>query len=392
MRISKSSIHSRGPARPIVGTLVVLALGLSACGDTADGNQGDEDSEGASAAEDSSEEATEYEEREITFGAYIPTEHVLWDEGLDQMATDLEEASGGAWTVETYPAEQLGAAGDSVSILQSGVADIAFYAGTYHASELPLLQGWAVPAAYTPQQMASARWEAFHDAESPFVEELNEQNLVPIGVIQTPGYEFATTDVPLDSPDALDGLDLRSGGDGMTSVANAFGAQGVEVPSTEIFESLDRGMVDGVMYSFGSWKSVNIQDLLNHATVGLEWGTVPLGLFMSGDVWGDLNDAEKELVYDQGREASIRSTNLFLEDNTSDLEEFVENGLETTEWSDDDKERFRATFEDVADDWAANASAEGHDGEAIYGEITERADPKAADEMEFMDSFEDWAF
>lgn len=372
----------------LISLYVATSLIATACG-TSDGEAiQNDDVNGEETASSASEE--DFEERKLTFNAYLPSEHTIWGP-MEEMWSALEGDSAGAWDVELYPGEQLGKAADSVSMLQSGVADATFYASVYHPSEIPATQVWSLPHEYNVEQLLSARWAAAHE-EGPYVDELKKEGLVPIAVINTPANELSTTGTPLDSLESLQGLQMRSGGDAMTQMLDAHGAIGVEVTTPEMFEALDRGMVDGVVYTFASWESVSVNDLLEHSTRGVEVITTALGIFLDIDVWEEMNEAEQAAVYERGREASIQATTAFLDENDEAFEKFVEDGLEVYEWDDSMLKEFHDPLAGIRDDWAEEIESQGIEGKAALEQVERIAEQQAADTLDLVDSFEAFAF
>ena len=78
--------------------------------------------------------------------------------------------------------------------------------------------------------------------------------------VTTPGLEAFVSRVPLDGVDDLKGLKMRSPEGPIANVFAAAGAAPVNLPSAEVYTSLDKGVVDAADYSVFS---VNQQQGLN---------------------------------------------------------------------------------------------------------------------------------
>src|SRR3546814_3677165 len=82
--------------------------------------------------------------------------------------------------------------------------------------------------------------------------------------LANPAYEFHSTETPLPDIASLKGLKLRSPGDVFAEIIRGVDAIPVEVKTTDQYEALQRGLLDGSIYAFSSWKSFNVNELLLH--------------------------------------------------------------------------------------------------------------------------------
>src|ERR1700748_1950098 len=74
----------------------------------------------------------------LRFADALPATHLFTATVAKPWMDEVTKATNGAVTVEHYPAEQLGKAKDMLSLVQSGVADIAFVTPIYISDKLPL--------------------------------------------------------------------------------------------------------------------------------------------------------------------------------------------------------------------------------------------------------------
>src|SRR3546814_11571188 len=85
------------------------------------------------------------EARDLRFAYYPNPTHVYAEKAWTPFGKELGERTGGELNVNMFPAQQLGSAGDSVRMLQTGVAELIFIALPYHSQELPATQDANLP-------------------------------------------------------------------------------------------------------------------------------------------------------------------------------------------------------------------------------------------------------
>lgn len=360
-------LTKRHTSRPklIVTAAVLLAAGaLASCGGS-----------GAASGEGGAEHT-------FRLAYYTPANNPYIEFGIDNFIERVEEETDGRISFEVYPDAQLGASTDSLEMLKSGVADLALYAVPYHPEELPLNQAFSLPLGLDARQMTSAMWRALHE-DSVFKDELAEQGVVPLMVTPVAPAEISTVDAPIPDLDSLQDMRIRSASDIQSSVLKALGASPVVIPSPDLYTALERGTVDGVLYYFGSWKSISVQELLGHTTVNLH--LVPaagVNLGISESVWGTLSEEDQDILSEAGRLASMNYSDKQEPVSAAALEEFKADGLQTYEWPAEDVTEVNDILANVTSDWFADAEKNGYDAEQAQEQIEQFADEaKGSDEL-----------
>src|SRR3546814_5391067 len=77
------------------------------------------------------------EARDLRFAYYPNPTHVYAEKAWTPFGKELGERTGGELNVNMFPAQQIGSAGDSVRMLQTGVADFIFFSPPYPPQVLP---------------------------------------------------------------------------------------------------------------------------------------------------------------------------------------------------------------------------------------------------------------
>lgn len=181
-----------------------------------------------------------------------------------EWAEMVKEKTGGRIEVEMLPVETIVAHSETMDAVAAGIIDGHFTDTSYFAGKDPAFGLIANPvgAWSSPQQMfdfinSGGGKELMNAMEEPY-------GLHFIGVT-TPGLEAFVSKVPLDGVDDLQGLKLRAPEGMVQKVFAAAGASPVNLPGSEVFTSLDKGVIDAADYNtFSTNQAQGLHDVAKH--------------------------------------------------------------------------------------------------------------------------------
>lgn len=167
-------------------------------------------------------------------------------QAIDTWADETEECADGQIEFERFYNGALFTATDTRDAIANGRAEVGNFSPGYHPGEYPLTEGLlSVPfvAKNVPAVMDAFRhlYETKPEAQA----EWNDQGLHMVSLIAaSPGA--LGTNVPVDTIDDLNGLDIRGySGGGLNAGLQAVGANPVDLEMAELPESMQRGVIDG---------------------------------------------------------------------------------------------------------------------------------------------------
>lgn len=176
----------------------------------------------------------------------------------------LKEMSDGNIVVELLPVGSIVDYRETQEAVGAGIIDGHITDTSYFAGKDPAFGLIANPVgAYSdPAQMIDF-------VENGGGKELMNELLNPYGLqfigVSTPGLEAFVSKVPLDSVADLEGLKVRSPEGPIANVFAAAGASPVNLPASEVFTSLDKGVIDAADYSvFSVNQEVGLNDIAPH--------------------------------------------------------------------------------------------------------------------------------
>lgn len=210
---------------------------------------------------------------------------------LEEWAKQFAQVSGGSLVVQTFPAGQLGKPTDHYDMARDGIADIA----------------WAVPG------FQAGRFPLFSASELPF---MGANNHSALGVIDQWYRPYAATEMKdvhycmamsapishltfvnkkVETPADIRGVRMRPTNTTTGRYLTSIGASVVQVPASEAPMAFDRGLVDGMVFSFRLLQPFGLDKHINYMM------DMPVSMSMSAMVmnkrkYDGLSAAHKRVV------------------------------------------------------------------------------------------------
>ncbi len=303
--------------------------------------------------------AVAFAQQALTFQSSDPAGNPNFELQKTLFAEAVGEKTNGEVTIELLPVgsvveynETLEAVG--AGILQGQITDTSYFAGKDPAFSLIANP---VGAYSDPQEMFDF-FEQGGGAE--LLRELYEPyNLYFIGA-STPGLEAFVSKVPLNGVDDLKGLKMRAPEGLVQQVFAAAGASPVNLPSSEVFTSLDKGVIDAADYTvFSVNQAQGLHDVApNPVYPGFH--SMPLvEISINLDVWNGLTDEQRAAIEEAAAEFQQEQVSTLKESDQKAVEEAKAGGTVTvSDWSPEERAKFRVIaqgeWQTVADQ-SANA-------------------------------------
>ncbi len=266
---------------------------------------------------------------------------------------------------EYYPAEQMGKAKDFLSLTQSGVIDIAYVAPGFVSDKMPLSVVPELPLHYSGSCQATLAYWALAKPGGT----LDKKEFAPNGVrllftIVLPPYQVITRK-PFASLKDLDGMKIRTSGSAKELLLKKLKAVPVLMPTPEVYESLSRGTIDGVLFPFNSLAPYDIDKLSKTGTIGSNFGSFVANWVISERRFKSLPPEMQKSLTDLGEELTHSACKQVEKDEASDIEKTKAAGVKLTPLSQADKDTLAQAAGEVSTEWAQNLDRRGKTGTEV---------------------------
>src|SRR6202171_4515290 len=218
-----------------------------------------------------------------------------------KFAETVEKRANGALKFEIYPNSSLMKTFAQFDALKKGALDLSLYPTTYAGGEIPEMNITFMPAAITSYEQAY-RWKT-----APIGKELSailEAKGVKLITWMWQSGGIASRGKPIIKPDDAKGLKIRGGSREMDMMFKAAGAATSNMPSNEIYISMQTGAIDAAVTSTSSLISFKLEELSKGLTSagGRSFFFVFEPILMSKAVFDSLSPDMQKLIMDVGEE------------------------------------------------------------------------------------------
>lgn len=291
-------------------------------------------------------------------------------EGMESFSEQISKATDGNFEVSLQYGGVLSDPKENLDGLKIGAFEAAMFCPLYHPSKTPAITGLDLP--FLPVTDLEARVEV-HEAylHNPVVlEELARWNAYPLMTALMPNYEvMGKGEAPKNIQD-WEGLRLSAGG-GLGDLMKSIGAIPTAVPAPEMYQSLERGVIDGAAfpytYAFAAYKLHEISDWRTEKS---SLGSLTCVLVASKQAYEALPPQYQELIDRVKPNAYKHQIDTYTTIDEKNEKLFEEEGLEKVRFSEEDVEHImNKAVQPSWDAWVAARNAEGLDGQALLDEI-----------------------
>ncbi|SFQ24466.1 TRAP-type mannitol/chloroaromatic compound transport system, substrate-binding protein [Roseivivax halotolerans] len=259
-----------------------------------------------------------------------------------QWAESVSDMSDGAIEIELLPVESIVAHNETQDAIAAGILDGHVTDTSYFAGKDPAFGLIANPVgAYgDPQEMLDFMYEG--GGKELMNELVNPYGLQFIGAT-TPGLEAFVSKVPLKGVDDLEGLKVRAPEGLVQQVFAAAGAAPVNLPGSEVFTSLDKGVIDAADYTvFSTNQAQGMHDVAPHP-VYPGFHSMPLvEISMNKSKWDSLSEEQQTMLETSVQDFAQMQIETLNEADQQAVEEAKASGEVTVhDWSDEERAKFR---------------------------------------------------
>ncbi len=235
----------------------------------------------------------------LTASVWFPDSHPLTRAGYLELSKTLEEATGGDLTLHVYTGTALLPPAAHLSGLSDGIVDMTYHAGTYTPSDLPEDNALAALGIGLRDSMVTMMAVAdFYMNDPAMTAMFDKHGIVFLGSYATPQY-MLICNTPVVTMEDFHGKKVRTPSPVHAAFVESVGGAAVSVPSSEMFNGLEKGQFECVFNAANDLKSRSLWDVAKYITI-LEFGSYFAGweYAIRKDSWAGLSDASRQAMLD----------------------------------------------------------------------------------------------
>jgi TRAP-type C4-dicarboxylate transport system substrate-binding protein len=298
---------------------------------------------------------------------YMPAVHPLQVNIFEPFAKEVFEKTDGRVEIVIHAGNALAAPGDTYDAVVSGVAGMGFVLPAYTPGRFPMTQILEYPFMFTSSLQGNL-------TAKEMIPMLREHEYTDTHLIWAGGTDLGhiLLKPEIDSLDDLAGLKLRSPGPIYNDVIKKLGGVEVSLPVSDLYDAMDRGIVDGSFMTPSALISFRLMEVTNQI-VDLNLYMTPLIWFANQDLWNKISAEDQATITAIADGLAEKIGRQYDREAVEAMEAAHAENKVITELSDAELKKFHQTVDPLVKGWIAELEAAGKPGQELYDLAVEAA-------------------
>ena len=219
----------------------------------------------------------------LTYSNFFPPTHIQ-SILAEAWCKEVEKRTKGQVKVDYYPGQTLTKAKQNYDGVVTGQSDLGLCLFAYNRGRFPVMAAVDLPMGYTSGKVATQVANAVYEKFMP--KELMDTKVMYLHA-HGPGIVH-TKNKPIKTMADLKGLKFRGHGTS-AEIVKALGANPVPMPMPELYQSLQKGVVEGALYPFEVNKGWKMGEVTDYSTACFSIAyTSTFYVVMNKDKWASI--------------------------------------------------------------------------------------------------------
>lgn len=288
---------------------------------------------------------------EIRYSTYLPPNHHLVRNVYSRWAEEVGKRTGGRVKVTIFPAGALGKTGDHYDMAAKGIADVTSTLFAFTPGRHPL--NTVVELAFYGDHVKGTR-----AVNEIFWKDLyKEFTDVKVLFVWNPPQDIGSNK-PIHTLEDMNGLKIRTTGAEAVKIVQALGATAVSLPITDVYTSMERGVVDGFTLIINSWTGYKLNEVTKY---GLKVGVMsPTNMtLMNLKTWNRMPPDIQKIIEKVNAEAVEWAIDSYSLEEEKTNEALKKAGIQVYVLPPAELARWKNRVKPLWDEWLADMKAKG---------------------------------
>ena len=294
----------------------------------------------------------------IRYSNWLPPGFFLWEKALHPWVQEIEKVTEGRVKVEVLP-KVVGTVASQFDVVRDGLADMAFLVPAYTPGRFELIEFGEMPLLSNKEEVIAPAFDRLYRKHLAPLNEFEGIEVLSIFSI-SPAQVFTKTR-PVKAIGDFQGLKMRSPTSGTKAFLDATGGVTVNKPSSEAFEMLASGVIDGQLTQANTVTGFGQTDLTKYALL------LPGGVSNSVNVvginpakWAEISEADRAAILAISQDKLAQTVgDVYAEAEDAAMATLKEAGYDITEASPEMVAELSKMLAPIEASWVERAKAKG---------------------------------
>ncbi len=297
--------------------------------------------------------AAQEKQIKLRYASYFPPAHPM-SKLSEEWTKEVEKRTEGRIKITFFPGNTLSPPMQTYESVVKGVADIGHAMQAWSPGRFPLTEVITLPLGLTSGYQATTLANAYYKKFQP--KEFDDTKVMYFHGIG-PGLVHARK--VLSSLDQIKGLRLRVNAD-QHGIVRPLGAIPVDLPITDSYDALSKGLVDGLLLPMEVLKGWRFAELVKTTFVITSLGyTGPHYVVMNKDKWNSISKADQQIIEKMNDEWVEKHGRLWSELDKEAAEYGVQKGVKMVKATKEEEARVAEAMKPLLQEFIQAKKAKG---------------------------------
>jgi len=218
------------------------------------------------------------QQEEIKLATFVPPTHYGLAQIMVPWGKEIAEKSGGRLNLRVFPSMQLGGKPPELyKQMVRGLSDITFTLPGYTSADFPLMSLSELPGmANSSEEGTRKMWQ-----HMKFFTDGEMKESKPLVIWTGDAAAVMTLSKPVRRLEDMKGMKIRTPSSAQSEQLIALGATPIDMPAGQIYNSIERGVVDGALISMAGAIDFKLLEVCRHFTIDVPVGRSPFTINMN---------------------------------------------------------------------------------------------------------------
>ena len=218
------------------------------------------------------------QQEEIKLATFVPPTHYGLAQIMVPWGKEIAEKSGGRLNLRVFPSMQLGGKPPELyKQMVRGLSDITFTLPGYTSADFPLMSLSELPGmANSSEEGTRKMWQ-----HMKFFTDGEMKESKPLVIWTGDAAAVMTRSKPVRRLEDMKGMKIRTPSSAQSEQLIALGATPIDMPAGQIYNSIERGVVDGALISMAGAIDFKLLEVCRQFTIDVPVGRSPFTINMT---------------------------------------------------------------------------------------------------------------
>jgi TRAP-type transport system periplasmic protein len=285
-------------------------------------------------------------QQELKLASFVPPTHVIWTDVITPWTREVAKLSNNQLTVRMFPAMQLGGRPpDLYRQVVQGISDITFTLPGYTSGEFPMMALTELPG--TAESAADGTRKIWKLFDQYLARDFKDTKVLMLW--NSDSASLMSRSKPIRTLEDLKGMRIRTPSAAQSAQLEALGATPVDMPANQIYNNLDRGVIDASMIPMSAALDFKLIEVVKYFTINAPLGRSPFLVAMNRGRYEKLPaDLKKAIDTTTGLALSLKGAQTYDQKNDEALAA-AKKSREIISLSAEERKRWTAAFKPMID-------------------------------------------